>query len=67
MVYNIDKYKTRKKGEKMKPTNMENGKVVVNLPLEVKRKLYEKAEERGLILTNLILQILWEWTQKEAS
>ena len=51
----------------MKPTNMENGKVVVNLPLEVKRKLYEKAEERGLILTNLILQILWEWTQKEAS
>lgn len=49
----------------MKPTNMKNGKVVLNLPLEVKQRLYEKATERGLLLTNIILQILWEWCQQE--
>lgn len=49
----------------MRPTNMENGKVVINLPLHVKKKLYEEASHRGLILTNLILQILWEWCQTE--
>lgn len=49
----------------MRPTNLENPRIVVNIPLELKRKLYESAIKEGLPLNGFILQILWRWIREQ--
>ena len=49
----------------MRPTNLENPRTIVNIPLELKRNLYEDAKREGLPLNGFILQILWSWERKK--
>lgn len=49
----------------MRPTNLENPRTIVKIPLELKRKLYESAIKEGLPLNGFILQILWRWIREQ--
>lgn len=51
----------------MRPVNPENGMIVLKMPVELKKKISEAAERRGMSMTPFVLQILWNWFDKEAS
>ena len=51
----------------MRPVNPENGIIMLKMPVELKRKIYEEAERKGISLTPFVLQILWDWVEREES
>ena len=42
----------------MKPTNLTNGKVVVTIPVEVKKELHHRAIDAGMTLNSYLAKIL---------
>ncbi len=49
----------------MRPVNLENGMIMLKMPVELKRKISEEAEKKGMTMTPFVLQILWNWFEKE--
>lgn len=40
--------------------------VLIRMPEELKERLQEVATAKGMTLTGLVLNVLWDWMQKEA-
>lgn len=49
----------------MRPVNNENGRLMLKMPAELKRKISETAEKKGMSMTPFVLQILWSWFEQE--
>lgn len=45
----------------MRPTNLNQERIVLNVPLPLKRELYEESRKEGMTLSGYVLQILWRW------
>ena len=40
--------------------------VLIRMPEELKERLQEAAVAKGMTLTGLVLNVLWDWTKREA-
>lgn len=45
----------------MRPTNLNQQRLVINIPLPLKRELFEESQKEGTSLSGYVLQILWRW------
>lgn len=45
----------------MRPVNLNNNRIMLIIPLQLKRRLYEEAKKEGFSLSSYIIQILWRW------
>lgn len=45
----------------MRKVNLDNGKITTEVPVEVKRKLYEKAQEKCMTVPVFVKLLLLDW------
>lgn len=49
----------------MKQVNLENNGIMLRVPLEMKKQLYEMSLKEGMTLTGYVIQILWRWIREQ--
>ena len=49
----------------MKRVSLENNGIMLRVPLEMKKKLYEMSLKEGMTLTGYVIQILWRWIREQ--
>ena len=49
----------------MKRVSLETNGIMLRVPLEMKKKLYEMSLKEGMTLTGYVIQILWRWIREQ--
>ena len=49
----------------MKQVNLKNNGIMLRVPLEMKKQLYEMSLKEGMTLTGYVIQILWRWIREQ--
>lgn len=49
----------------MKRVSLENNGIMLRVPLEMKKQLYEMSLKEGMTLTGYVIQILWRWIREQ--